>query len=113
MSILVVGSIDPWLEANREQLLIKDTVFCVFSDLTIDFIEEHDPDMIFTPLVTSQYDVMDLAIKLDNMGFEGPFRAICSPLPNPEIILAEIRFECPALDFDLIVVQPNKTLRSV
>lgn len=112
-SILVVGNIDPWLDANNELPLIKDTIFCVFSDMNAAFIEQHRPDMILSPLVTSQFDVMDLAIKLDQINYEGCFRAICAPLPDPEIILAEVRFECPALDFDLIVVNPKQNLRSV
>lgn len=112
-SILVVGNIGPWLNANNELPLIKDTVFCVFSDLTAAFVEHHCPDMILSPLVTSQFDVLELAIKLDQLGFEGSFRAICAPLPNPEVILADVRFECPALDFDLIVVNPEQNLRIV
>lgn len=112
-SLLVVGNIDLWLGADNELPYLEGTIFCVFSDLTTEFLNEHLPDVILTPLVTSQFDVLELAIRLDQLNFEGRVRAICAPLPNPELILSEVRFECPALDFDLIVVQPNQFLRSV
>ncbi|WP_456391321.1 hypothetical protein [Profundibacter sp.] len=90
-----------------------DTVFCGINDLSTEFITKHQPDVILSPLVTSKFDVIELAIKLDQLNYEGRFRAITAPLPNPDIILSEIRFECPALDFDLIVLQPDQSLRTV
>lgn len=113
LSLLVVGDIKHWLGPDSKLPQFKDTIFCIYKDLSLDLLNRHQPDVILSPLVTSQYDVMELAIKLDQMNFAGRFRAITAPLPAPEIILSEIRFECPALDFDLIVVQPDQNLRSV
>jgi len=113
LSILVVGNIDHLLVSKQEFPEISNTVFCSMNDLTAEFISAYQPDIILSPLMTSQFDVLELAIKLDRLNFEGRFRAITSPLPDPYMILREVRFECPALDFDLIVLRPGQHLRSV
>ena len=113
LSLLVVGNIENWLGPDRELPQFKDTIFCAYKDLSLEILNKHQPSVILSPLVTSQYDVLELAVKLDQMNFSGRFRAITAPLPAPEIIMAEIRFECPALDFDLIVMQPDQNLHSV
>lgn len=113
LSILVVGNIEHFLANKRDLPEIADTVFCGINDLSAEFIAKYQPDVILSPLVTSKYDVIELAIKLEQLNYEGRFRAITAPLPNPDIIVSEIRFECPALDFDLIVLQPDQSLRAV
>ena len=113
ITILVVGNIEQLLNSERDLTQYADTVFCVIKDLTPAFLVIHQPDVILAPLVTSQYDVMELAIKLDQLNFEGRFRALTAPLPDPDIIMSEVRFECPALDFGLIVVTPGQKFRSV
>ena len=113
LTVLVVGNIEDFLAQKHKLPEIADTVFCEISDLDQEFMEAHKPDIILSPLVTSQFDVMELAITLDQLDFAGRFRAITAPLPNPELISTEIRFECPALDFDLIILQPNQILRSI
>lgn len=113
LSIVVIGNIDHLLACEHELPKISNTIFCSIHDLTADFLNTHQPDVILSPLMTSQFDVLELAIKLDQLNFEGRFRAITSPLPDPYMVLSEIRFECPALDFDLIVLPPGQNLRSV
>lgn len=113
MTVLVVGNIGLLFATMPELPLSSGALFCVIDDLTPAFLERHNPQIIISPIVTSQYDVMELAVRLDQLNFEGQFRALSAPLPNPEIIISEIRFECPALDFDLIVVQPGQGLYSI
>ncbi len=113
MTILVVGNIEQLLTTVPEVQLGSGTVFCGINDLTPAFLELHKPQIIISPLVTSQYDVMELAVRLDQLDFVGRFRALTAPLPNPEIILGEIKFECPALDFGLLIVPPGQSLYSV
>lgn len=113
LSILFVGNIDHWMDANSILPQMANTKICTIDELTPELFNNHHPDIVLSPLVTSQFDVMELAIKLDHLNFEGQFRAITAPMPNPEIILSEIRFECPALDFDLIVLPTGQNLRPV
>lgn len=113
LSVLVVGNIDHWLMAGFELPKISNTVFCTYDDLTAEFLLDRQPDIILSSLVAAYFDVMELAIKLDQLDFEGRVRALTPPLPDPDLIRREIRFECPALDFDLIEVRPENKLRSV
>lgn len=113
LSILVVGNLDHWLVAGDGLGKIANTVFCNYDDLTADFLSDLQPDIILSPLVSTYFDMMDLAIKLDQLNYEGRVRAITLPLPNPDLIVREIRFECPALDFDLIQQHSGNKLRSV
>lgn len=113
LTILVVGNTDQFLSAKPKLPACSDTLFCVISDLTPAFLEKHKPNVVLSPLVTSQHDILELAIVLDRLNFEGQFRVLVAPLPNPEVILSEVRFECPALDFDLITVQTDPDLKSV
>lgn len=113
LTVLVVGNTDQFEAAEPKLPNCHDTLFCVISDLTPAFLELHKPNVVLSPLVTSQHDILELAIVLDKLNFEGQFRVLVAPLPNPEVIVSEVRFECPALDFDLITVQPNPNLKSV
>ena len=113
VSVLVIGDIGPWLDIENKLPQINNTVVCLYDDLTLEFMETHRPDMVLSPLISSRYDVLDLAQKLSDMDFAGRLRVICAALPNLELISTEVRFEYPDIDFDLIVVKPSHTLRSV
>lgn len=113
VSVLVIGNLGPWLKPDNTLPMIKDSIFCLYTDLTAEFLNKHQPDMILSPIVASQFDIFELAGKLHNLHFSGRFRGICGPLPNLKIIIAEVSEQCPDLDFDLIVVGPDRTLRSV
>ncbi len=113
LSVLVVGHVDPWLMTGFAMPKISNTMFCTYDDLTAQFLLNHQPDVILSTLVTAYFDIMELAVKLDQLDFKGRVRAITPPLPDPGLILREIRFECPALDFDLIEVLSEQKLRCV
>lgn len=111
VTILVVGGIEQLLSGKPEIALLSDTVFCNINDLTPALLEHHQPHIILSPLVTAQFDVIDLAVLLGQLSFEGRFRALTAALPDPDIVLNEVRLECPALDFDLIIVRPGRKIR--
>ncbi len=111
--ILVVGDIDQWVSSGRDLPQIAQTRFCAFSDLTADLLQQLQPDIILCPLLSEHFDVLDLVFVLDYFKFPGRVRALAPRLPNPEIILTEIRLEFPSLDFDLIEVRPGPKLHSV
>jgi len=111
VTILVVGNIEQLLAAKPEMALLSDTVFCNIDDLTPAFLKNHQPHIILSPLVTAQFDVIDLAVLLGQLNFDGRFRALTTALPDPDIVLNEVRLECPRLDFDLIIVRPDRKIR--
>jgi len=105
--ILVVGNIEHWHASGRELPRIAQIEFCAFSDMTQNLLSRLQPEIILTPLLCEGFDVLDLVYLLEALNFTGRVRAITPMLPNPELLLREIRFECPALDFDLFQVRPG------
>lgn len=113
LTILVVGNIGQYLSEKPNLPFCSDTIYCVFDDLTSAFLEQHQPHVVLSPLITLQHDIIELAVVLDKLNYAGQFRAIVAPLPEPDVIYNEIKIECPALDFDLITVRPSPNFRSV
>ncbi|KEO56206.1 hypothetical protein [Thioclava pacifica] len=67
-------------------------------------LDAASPEMILAPLMTPRFDILDLARKLDGLGYGGPLRAYSTPLPSTQLIRAELRGEFPKLDFDIFAV---------
>jgi len=111
--ILVVGNIDQWISSGRDLPNIAHTQFCAYSNLSADLLAYLQPDIILCPLLCEHFDILDLVGILDELNYSGRIRAMSPPMPNPDIILREISFEYPAMDFDLIEVQPGPKLRPV
>lgn len=65
------------------------------------------PDVVLAPLFSTEFDITDLAERLEVLGYRGALRAFTRPLPEPRVVLAEVRIGWPKLDFDLIVLPPE------
>jgi hypothetical protein len=67
------------------------------------FLEEFAPHFVVSPLFAAGFDIMDVARRLSQLGFRGGYRAVAaSPLPDPALVLAEVRAACPGLDVDIL-----------
>lgn len=62
------------------------------------------PDVVLSPLMTSEYDILDLARVLRDCGYQGALRAYCPPLPNTRLVRAEVAQIWPGVDFDILEV---------
>lgn len=62
------------------------------------------PDVVLAPLMTPEFDILDLARRLSALAFRGHLRAYAPRIPDPRLVQREIASACPGLDFDLIVV---------
>ncbi|MCV2878371.1 hypothetical protein OE699_05850 [Sedimentimonas flavescens] len=78
-----------------------------FSSLTADLLMTTAPEVVLSPLMTSDHDILDLAKRLEELGFKGALRAFCAPLPNARVILTEVRQIWPEGDFDILEVHPR------
>lgn len=78
--------------------------FACFAELDADLLRAARPDMVVSALIGDGFDAMDVARRLMQLGYAGPYRALSPPLPRPDLVRAEIRAAAPALDFDLVVV---------
>jgi|GEM_PF-3207582 len=91
-----------------QQLLHKGSVLvnAGFSELTAELLARVKPDCILAPLVGIECDVVEVASRLNRLGYHGLLLAVTGPLPNPTVIRAEVRAANPNLTFDLIENPP-------
>lgn len=62
------------------------------------------PDAIVGPLITATWDIVDLAIVLDDLGYAGDLYALTRPLPRAELVVREVGAVCPRLTVHLLEI---------
>lgn len=65
-------------------------------------LETVRPDGVIGPLITPDWDIVDLAIRLDDLGYRGDLFAMTRPLPRAELVVREVGAVCPALRVHLL-----------
>ncbi|MCV6824358.1 MULTISPECIES: hypothetical protein [Halocynthiibacter] len=108
---LIVGDAAAWLSAGRSLPDDKGLHYTSYEDLSKDLLDDINPDIVLAPLLGQGFDAMDLAIQLDIFGYKGRFRALSPDLPNPKLILKEVKSLCPKIDFDLFIVDDSADRR--
>ena len=78
--------------------------FACFSDLDGPLLEALRPDMILSALIGEDFDAVEVARRLSELGYQGPYRAMSTPLPRPALVKSEVRSAAPGLDFDLVIL---------
>lgn len=61
-----------------------------------------NPDAIIAPLISSDWDIVDLGILLEEMGYCGTLFALTRPLPRAELVIREVSAVCPRLTVRLL-----------
>ncbi len=102
--ILIVGDVDNWLALGRQLPEDLHIFYCEFADIDAALLQNRNPRFILTPLVSENFDLVDLAVLLHRKGYSGALRALIPELPDPQSILKEILDLCPGLDIDLIQI---------
>lgn len=59
-------------------------------------------DCIVSPLVTEQFDAMELAAQLALGGYRGRYVVVTPALPDPRIIAHELQHICPDVKVELL-----------
>ncbi|WP_417586214.1 hypothetical protein [Pararhodobacter oceanensis] len=62
------------------------------------------PDAIVGPLISPDWDIVDLAITVSALAYSGNFFVLTQPLPRAELVIREVRAVCPNLTVKLIEV---------
>ncbi len=78
--------------------------FRPYAAVTRVLMAEISPEVVLSALIGPDFDAIDLARKLCDMGFAGRYRAVTRRLPNSRAVVAEVRAMAPGLDFDLFVM---------
>ncbi len=105
--ILVIGDLQQWLATGRSLPRVSELHFAAAKDLDRKLIAELLPDVVLCPLAGETFDVLDIATRLQICGFRGPLRAVCPLLPDPRVVVQEVRSLCPEIDFDVFEVSPE------
>ncbi|MEN8895743.1 MAG: hypothetical protein ABF248_06605 [Yoonia sp.] len=103
-STLVIGDMTRWKSPGRD---LPDMVGLQFIDIhALDqgMINTQNPDIILSPLVSDDFDAIEVASLLSKLSYNGAYRALTDEVPNPALIKAEVRRHAPNLDFDLVVL---------
>ncbi len=60
------------------------------------------PDAVIGPLITADWDIVDLGLALQSLGYRGDLYALTRPLPRAELVVREVGAVCPSLNVMLL-----------
>lgn len=100
--VLAVGDTASWSRSGRRIPTDGSVHFAAFHEVTPVLMAEIAPRLVLSPLLARNFDCVDLAQKLAQLGYRGPYRAIDIGLPDPRMIVREIRSLVPMLDFEVL-----------
>ena len=101
VSVIAVGDPARW-EKTGQALPSEQIQFFSFREITAELLDHIQPESVFSPVVAQNFDCIELAMTLHNLGFTGAYRAFATNLPKPALIEREVGFICPNLDFKII-----------
>ena len=64
-------------------------------------------DLVLSPVVAKDFDCIDVALLLTELGYVGAYRAVGRQLPKPDIVMREVKAACPKLDFGILDIGPD------
>lgn len=79
----------------------EKTAFADFSEVTPELVDSLSPEIVVSSVVGRNFDCVDLAEKLSSIDFSGCYRLIAHGLPQPELVLREMRGLFPGLNIQL------------
>ena len=74
-----------------------------FEELTEALLDAVSPKLVLSPLAWSDWDVLDVANQLQDIGYAGTYCAITPRLPRPDLITQEVAAKAPKIDFKLLL----------
>lgn len=102
--IIAIGELDEWTEDGNALPSTPDIAFLAFDDVDEAGLMLHAPDMVYSPVLARDFDCIELATLLHNVGFTGTYRAVGNGLPKPELIEREVRQMCPRIKFEIVEI---------
>ncbi len=109
---LVIGDVMRWKRMRRELPVIDGFVFIDIGDLTYELLESVQPQVILSPLLSRDFDAVEIARRLNDVGYLGRYRVVTDAVPDPDIIIKDIRSVAPNLDISLLNIPTSSINRS-
>ena len=82
--------LDHGWKLQRQFLLAREDLFLFVADA------------IVGPLISSDWDIVDLGTTLESLGYSGNLYALTRPLPRAELVVREVGAACPGLTVHLL-----------
>ena len=89
-----------------ESLSPRSLSVSTFKDFTQIGVNADQPNLVVSPLLATNFDILDVGSRLTVLGYRGKILAITPPLPNIQAVLGEIRTQLGHLDLELAVGEP-------
>jgi hypothetical protein len=99
--VLAVGDVFSLKTQTDADLAGDTTAFADFADVTSELIDALRPQVVVSSVLGRNFDCVDLAEKLSCIGFDGCYRLIGHGMPQPDLVLREIRSLFPDLHVEL------------
>ena len=100
-TILIVEASDA-LSRLRPQPGRQSVVLTQMRMLSRQMLGNVQPDAVIAPLIAQDWDIVDLGMTLQDMGYGGDLYALTRPLPRAELVLREVGALCPRLTVRLL-----------
>ena len=99
---LVIGDLSTWLQGMRSLPGGSRIAVIQFRELDAGVLAAIRPRIVLSPLLSRGFDCLDLAERLNALGFDGQYRALADSLPDAGIVRHEVAQQFPGLDFDIV-----------
>ena len=111
--MLVIGDVSGWRRAGQ---LLPDgdgLRFADLADVTAGLLRCAAPQVVVSPLICAACDVIDIALRLSEAGFTGPYRCIGDTSYDLSMIAQEVAEAAPSLDFGIIEMNCDGSVLAV
>lgn len=100
--VLTVGDPNEWDDRDRVFPDARDMTFLHFENFNEATLEHYRPHSIYSQVLAPNFDCIELATLLQNLAFEGTYKAFGRNLPKPKLVECEVRQTCPYLNFEVV-----------
>jgi len=105
VSTLIIGDIGRWRNEGRDVASINDFTFTSLAELTSEVLSRSAAQIVLSPLVSDDFDAVDVARALGDLDYKGLYRALATSKMEKDIIMAEVATVAPNLDFDILDIK--------
>lgn len=105
-TVLCVGTLKDWSGPLGRALPATETEFALYEELTEPLLISLRPSVILSPLFSNTCDSFELLARLEAFGFSGQYSAVTEKVPEPKLILSEMRSLAPSIKIELVEVDP-------
>ncbi len=81
-----------------------------FHALAPQLLADLRPEVVLSPLLAPDFDILDVADRLIKIGFGGRLVAVTGSLPDAAAVQNEVRLHCDGFQFDLLELVPDDSI---